>query len=148
MSYAKGTSVTVGKSMEAIRKILMGNKATAVGVFESAQAGAIQFYFEGIPFKYVVKYPVIAEKEVCYTKGNQRRTDAQKLKYIENEKRRLWRCLVLFIKAAIEAHNQGISDLKKTLVASMLLPSGETMYQKIENNIDKLKSDNNFLLLE
>lgn len=45
----------------------------------------------------------------------------------DQEIRRLWRCLVLHIKANLEAVESGISKFEEVFLANILLPNGQTM---------------------
>jgi len=54
--------------------------------------------------------------------------------------------MVLYIKAAIEAHVNGLVDLKRSMIGHMLLPSGKTFYNEIEKNIETFEANPRFML--
>lgn len=146
MAYASKTSVNVDRSMSQVRQILMSYKATAVAIAETSEGAVTKFLFEGKVYQFKITYPGIAEERICFKKGGQKRTDAQKIAEIEGEKRRLWRCMVLYIKAAIEAHENGLIDMKKSMVAHMMIPQGGTLYEHIEKDISRFESNPRFML--
>jgi bisphosphoglycerate-independent phosphoglycerate mutase (AlkP superfamily) len=146
MNYANKTSVPVDRSMSQVRQVLQKHKAQAVAIAETDEGAATKFVFEGKPYQFVIKYPAIVEERIALTSSGKKRTTAQALAEIEAEKRRLWRCMVLYIKAAIEAHANGLIDLKRSMVGHMLLPSGKTFYSEIEHNIEKFEANPRFML--
>ena len=146
MSYANKTSVPVERSMIQVRQILQKHKVQAVAIAETDEGAATKFVFEGKPYQFVIKYPMISQESVMFTPSGKQRTGAQKLAEIESEKRRLWRCMVLYIKAAIEAHVNGLVDLKRSMIGHMLLPSGKTFYNEIEKNIETFEANPRFML--
>ena len=54
--------------------------------------------------------------------------------------------MVLYIKASVEAHENGLVNFKKSMLANMVLPSGSTIYEKVEASIDKIDVNPKLLL--
>lgn len=146
MSYASNTNVSVDKSMSQVRQMLTRNKSQGVAIAETEEGAATQFIFDNKPYKFVIRYPSKTEERIAFTNSGRPRTESKIDIEIESEKRRLWRCMVLYIKAAIEAHNNGLVDFKRSMVGYMLLPSGKTFYQEIESNIPRLEANPKFML--
>ncbi len=145
-TYAKGTAVSVDRSMNEVRGLLMKNKAEAVAIVESQDAFQVQFVFDGHAYKFPIKYPNPQDPTIRLNHKGWIKSEAQIQKSIDDEKRRLWRAMVLYIKAALEAHQNGLVNIKRSLMANMVTYSGKTIYQSLESNLDKAKTNPNFLL--
>lgn len=144
--YAKNTSVTVDRSMAQVRVMLQKEGADGVAIAEAGSQAMVQFVFERKGYKFKISYPSKTDDQIRFTGAGRDRTDIQMETEIEKEKRRLWRAMGLYIKAAIEAHHNGLVDLKRSLMGNIMLPSGETVYEKLEGNMDKVMIDPRFLL--
>lgn len=144
--YAKNTSVPVDRSMNQIRMMLQKENADGVAIAETSDKAAVQFVFEQVPYKFVIKYPIINEDEIKYTNSGKERTLAQKYDQIDKEKRRLWRAMCLYIKAALEAHNNGLVDIKRSMMGNLMLQNGQTLYEKHGGDFEKVKMDAKLLI--
>lgn len=146
MSYANKTSVPIDRSMSQIRQLLFKAKSSGVATAETTEGAVTKFIFEGKPYKFKINYPSFCEERIVYTSTGRERTDAQKFAEVEAEKRRLWRCKLLYIKAAVEAHQNGLMDLQRSFVGHMQLPSGKTFYEVIEGNLERFEANPSFML--
>jgi hypothetical protein len=146
MSYAKNTTVSIDRSMAQIRIILSKAGADGTAIAEASGLAMVQFSFEGKAYKFFIHYPGRNNDQIKFTSSGKERTENQIELEIEKEKKRLWRSMGLYIKAAIEAHENGIIDLKKSMLAHMLLPNGGTVYEKVESSIGKIETNPKFLL--
>lgn len=146
MSYAKGTSVPADRSMSQLRQLLLKNRADGVAIAETREGAAVQFVFERIPYKFHIHYPSGREEKIKFTPTGNERSLNQIDKEIDAEVRRLWRAMVLYVKAAIEAHENGLVDLKRSMMGNIMLPTGQTMYQKLEGRLDDVITDPGLLL--
>lgn len=146
--YATKTAVPVDRSMAEVRGILLKNNAQAVAIAESLDAASVQFIFENHPYKFIIKYPTFRDHQIQYTKSGKARTETQMHKEINDEHKRLWRAMVLYIKAAIEAHQSGLVNLKKSLMGNLVLSdgSGQTVYQRLERDIEKIRANPTLLI--
>jgi hypothetical protein len=146
--YASKTSVPVDRSMSEVRGLLLKNNSDAVAIAESKEGASVQFIFEGHPYKFLIKYPSPQDSDMRLNNKGQIKTQVQIEKSIDDEKRRLWRAMVLYIKAAIEAHLSGLVNLKRSLMGNMVIAdgSGQTMYQRLEYDIDKVKANPKLLI--
>src|SRR5690348_9057434 len=95
-SYAKGTSVTVERSLDEIRRILLKAGATHYAYGEDPDQAAIQFALDGLHYRFTVRRPT--QSEVGSAVSNQYGTHSR----VDAEWRRRWRARVLWIKAQIE----------------------------------------------
>lgn len=146
MSYAKNTSVPVERSMNQVRVLLQKEGADGVAIAETKSMAMVQFIFEGKGYKFKIKYPTDSDTTMRYTSKGSERTFNQVETEIDKEKRRLWRAMCLYIKAALEAHQNGLVDIKRSMMGNLILPSGETMYEKLEGNMDRINVNPQFLL--
>lgn len=144
--YANKTKVPVSQSINAVRSLLQKHGADAVAIIETNKGAACQFVFEDKQYKMVVHYPSEDNDIVKYSPQGKLRTESQIASEIESEKRRVWRSLLLFLKAAIEAHYSQVVDLKRSLLSSMVLKSGKTFYQEVEPRLAQLDVDPTFML--
>lgn len=144
--YAKNTSVTIDRSMNQIRVALQKEGADGVAIAETKEKAVVQFVFESTPYKFVITYPTFNDDFIKYTGTGKKRTIPQMELESEKEKRRLWRAMGLYIKAAIEAHTNGLIDLKRSMMGNIMLPSGHTMYEKLEGNFDQIKMNPSLLI--
>lgn len=146
MSYANKTSVPVGQSQVEVRKILMKNGAEGVAIGETNQGASTQFIFEGKPYKFTIIYPSDQDERFTHTNKGKERTAVQLESELEAEKRRLWRCMVLYIKACIEAHVNGLVNLKRSMIGNMQLPSGKTFYEAIDSDLGRFEANPRFMI--
>jgi hypothetical protein len=145
-NYAKNTSVPVDRSMNQIRVLLQKEGADGVAIAESGYVAMVQFVFEGHGYKFLIHYPTDRDDKVRLTNSGKVRTSSQVKDEIEKEKRRLWRAMGLYIKAAIEAHANGLVDLKRSMMGNLILPNGDTMYGRLENDIENITVNPKLLL--
>ena len=146
MSYASKTSVPIGQSQVEVRKILMKSGADGVAIAETMQGSSTQFIFEGKPYKFTIMYPDRNDERFTHTNKGKKRTSVQLESELEAEKRRLWRCMVLYIKACLEAHTNGLVNLKRSMVGNMQLPNGKTFYEAIDNDLARFEANPKFMI--
>lgn len=65
----------------------------------------------------------------------------------DSEKRRLWRCLLLAIKAKLEVVASGIATFEEEFMAHILLPDGSTVSQWMAPQIDEAYKSGNMPLM-
>jgi hypothetical protein len=136
--YAAKTTVSIDRSMGQVRQMLAKAGADGVAIAETAFGSTTQFIFDGKSYKFVITYPKTTDDAIIYTHAGRERTEKQIEAELESEKKRLWRSMGLYIKAALEAHNNGVIDLKRSMMSHMELPSGSTVYEKIKDSLDKI----------
>lgn len=122
MTYAKDTSVPVGRSQDQIRTILFKYGATGF-VFGESQAhvahgtitqGMVVFEMRERRIKFVVPLP----------KDRTSKAGAQ-------SERSRWRCLLLAIKAKLESVASGIAVFEDEFLANIVMPDGSTVSQNV-----------------
>lgn len=116
MSYAKGTTVPVNRSIDEIRSILLKAGATHYAYGEDPQQAAIQFALDGRHYRFTVVRPVL---HAASGWSSEQRIDA--------EWRRRWRARVLWVKAQIEFAESEPAAFHQAMLAHLVLPDGRTL---------------------
>ena len=144
--YASNTTVPIDRSMAQIRMMLNNCGADGTAIAEAQGLAMVQFSYDRKAYKFFIHYPSPDKDSIKYTSSGKERTDIQISQEIEKEKKRLWRSMGLYIKAAIEAHHNGIIDFKQSMLAHMIMPSGDTVYKRLESTINGIEADPQLLL--
>jgi hypothetical protein len=105
MSYAESTSVPVDRSRIEVEKILQRYGATEFFYGTSPKGEGIGFVYKNIPIKIGIPMP----------KTGSDRQDQQ-------ERRRLWRVLVIALKAKLELVDSRITSFEDEFLAQTCLP--------------------------
>ncbi len=127
MSYAEGTTVSPEKSRMEIEQTLSRYGATAFAYMNSENGSAVMFQVNGRSIKIV-----IAQSKCPFAVGQwrSRRGFAKErdvAAWIEQDKRRRWRALLLVIKAKLEAVESKIATFDDEFLAYVVMPNGQTM---------------------
>lgn len=120
MGYAENTTVPVDRSISEIRKILTKYKATAFASAENNNKSMVMFEMNNRRIRFVISTPIVG-------KWRNKKGWIGTQKEVEQEERRLWRCLVLNIKSKLEAVESGISTFEEEFLAHIVLSDGRTM---------------------
>lgn len=94
VKYAKGTTVSISRSVMEINRILKRYDVKEFQIVQGHSRGGVQFTYDKLPISMVVDIP---PKE----------SDA--------EKRRLWRVLVLHLKSALELDDIRLGNVRPIL---------------------------------
>lgn len=140
MTYAAQTSVSVEKSKSEIERTLQRYGASQFIYGWDQQEAVIGFVVDSdeqmrqVRFK--VKVPEIADFFV--TANYRARSRAAAEKAWEQAQRQRWRALLLVIKAKLEAIEAGIATFEDEFLAYTMLPSGETVSEWIQPQLDEV----------
>ena len=137
MAYAEQTSVSVDRSRTEIERILERYGADAFMYGTDQGKAVIQFRAENRLLKFVIRYPAQTEVALTPTGRPKRDQDAAH----QQERRRLWRALALYIKAKLEAVESGIVLFDEVFMPHIVLPDGDTMAEKYVPQIAQAYSD-------
>lgn len=120
MSYAEGTTVDQYRTQAEIRKTLAKYKATGFAIGENLNKATVMFEMNGRRIRFAFEIPV---------KGKLRdgRGSVASQKQVDQEIRRLWRCLLLSIKSKLECVDSKISTFEEEFLSHIVLPDGRTM---------------------
>jgi hypothetical protein len=128
-AYAAGTDVPADRSRAEIERVLTRFGATGFGYAWSEDHGAAQVVFEahGRRIRFSLPMPDSAERRFTVDGRNRRRSPSSARAAHEQEVRRLWRALLLVIKAKLESSASGITTFEEEFLAHIVLPDGSTV---------------------
>jgi hypothetical protein len=124
--YAEGTKVPVSQSTAEIQRTLERYGAAEFGYMSGEGGALVLFSMHGKRFRFRVPLPRPDDPHVKMTPANRVRTDAARRDFIAAETRRLWRSLLLVLKAKLEAVDSGIVTFEEEFAMHALLPDGRT----------------------
>jgi len=124
MSYARGTVVAPEKSRADIERAIRSIGATSFVQGYDADRAAIEFAAKGRRLRFAIK--MIDRNrpphEITHDKHGRLRSRSQVDALIDAEERRLWRALLLVIKAKIESVESGIETFDQAFLANIIVP--------------------------
>lgn len=129
--YAENTVVTESKSKIEIDEMLRKWKAASVAIGEDQNAGIVVFVVNEWHVRFRCPMPT-AEQAAKGAKSARRHypTDAQKAEWLDQERRRRWRALLLTIKAKLVSVENGIEKFEEAFLAHIVIAGGLTVGQK------------------
>lgn len=142
--YAKNTEVSARQSMAELEDLLErfgGGQPTAFAYGSSGGRASVQFDIRGRRVRLHLALPG-PESFRHGERSNQsatwriERTPAQMRAMHEAEARRLWRSLVDVVKAKLVAIDDGISTLEGEFLSNLVLPSGETVGERMADDLE------------
>lgn len=136
--FAEGTSVSPEKSQAEIQKILKryGASGFAFAVDDDRNAAAIAFKAHGRQVRFLLPLPGPDRREFLFTPTGQRRSTAGASTAYQQELRRVWRALVMAIKAKLEVVESGIVSFEDEFQAHLVLPNGSTVGEWLRPQIE------------
>jgi len=140
--YAQGTDVSVGRSIGELERLVAKHGATGFGYGTDDEQGYSQVVFRISDrlIRFRVAKPDVADFR--RTPTNRPRSLADARRFAMTEERRLWRSLVLVIKALLVAVADGVIDLSEAFMPYMLLPSGQTIGEWTGPQLDDIYATN------
>lgn len=129
--YAEGTSVTEDRSRLEIEQTLRRYGADAIAIATDDRAGQAEvlFRYEGKFAKLRLALPQADDE--CFKRdryGCPLRPDVRQ-KRAAAERRRVWRCLLLTLKARFESLENDIEPFTTAFLPYLVLPGGSTVGQ-------------------
>jgi hypothetical protein len=134
--FAEGTKVPAERTKAEIERLLDNHHAEQYGVFSDREKGVsvVTFKLGGRLLKFDVWHPDPAASEQTAA-GNWR--SVEQLRHaVAAEERRLWRSLLLRIKAKLEAIASGDTTIDDEFLAYVVLPDGRTMMEAMAPKLD------------
>jgi hypothetical protein len=129
-NYAANTTVSVESSQEHIKRTLRRYGASRFGVFEdmeSTMKASVMFSFAGLDIRIDVEMPGAEDQEFHVSEAGRQRKPAAAYAAYEQAIRRRWRCLLLAIKAKLEAVETGISTVDIEFMPFIVMGDGRTV---------------------
>lgn len=142
--YAQGTNVSIRQSLAELEDLVerfSGDEPTEFAYGTTGNVSTVQFGIRGRRVRLSIRLPDL-ESFRSYTRSNQhaswadKRTDAQVRALWDQETRRLWRSLVDVVKAKLVAIDDGITTLEAEFLSGLVLPSGETVGERMAPDLE------------
>lgn len=140
MAYADNTSVPVERSRAEIERIVSSAGADAFSSGWRGDDAAISFRLRDRYVRFTLTVPKIEDCrfDARDRYGNRmRQTDDGRRRKHDQERRRLWRCLLLVIKGKCEAVASGIVTFEQEFLPYIVLPDGRTLAEAVVPAIDE-----------
>ena len=141
MTYAANTEVPVERSRAELERTLSRYGATSFAYGWQASSAVVMFEAHGRRIQFVLPLPDRDDPVfTTYRHSSGRmlnRTEAAAEKAWEQAQRARWRALNLVVKAKLEAVESGITTFEQEFLAHTMLPSGETVGDWIEPQLDQ-----------
>lgn len=138
MAFAAETDVPVGKSRGEIEALVekYGASRFASG-WGSDGKSAISFVCHGRMVRFEVRSadPAVALTVLSKRGGTYKwktPTEGEIKKWVDQENRRRWRCLLLAIKAKLEIVQTGIATFEEEFLAHVVTPNNMTVYERMK----------------
>lgn len=140
--YARETEVPVERTKVDIEKTLTRYGATAFMYGATQERAVVQFELEQRRIRISLTLPQSSDHSVAYSPAGKYRTATQRQAALEQERRSLWRSLLLVIKAKLEAVDAGISTIEQEFLAFVVLPNGQTVDEWVGPQIQRALDEN------
>jgi hypothetical protein len=131
--YAEGTTVSVEKSQAEIQALIRryGARRFASGYDEDSGTAVIQFEIHGLRVMFRLQLPDSTDDQFRLDGRGRARTQAAWESAYEQECRRMWRSLVMVIKAKLESVESGIETFEEAFLPQIVVPGsgGQTFGQ-------------------
>lgn len=139
--YAAGTDVSSDRSVMEIKRTLQRYGASQFVFMESESQGVIAFVSGGRQVRFVVPLPDPASREFTVTPTGKARVESAAFSAWEQACRQRWRALALVVKAKLEAVDAGIVSFEEEFMAHLVLPGGQTVFERVGPQIAAGSSD-------
>jgi hypothetical protein len=135
--YASQTSVSPEKSRSEIETLLRKYGADGYGYRTQGTRARIEFVAHGRGIRFDLDLPAADDSRFSKGEKGRRRPPAAAAKAHEQEVRRLWRALVLGIKAKLEMVSSGVTVFEQEFLAHIVLAGGkQTVGERVLPQID------------
>lgn len=127
--FAEGTTVPVEKTRGEIERLLTRYGATGFGYMWQGVRQLVAFEAHGKHLRFALTLPDRREKRFTHRADRpwQELTEGAQLERYDAEVRRLWRALLLIIKAKLEVVESGIETFEEAFLANIVLADNTTM---------------------
>lgn len=147
MSYAKGASVNVARSLDEIGSLLRRHECFEFGQFSTRENSTIMFRQDEISYKITITIPDPDDKAFTLTpSGRFARTKEAADREYQGEVRRRFRSLVLVVKAKLIAVDEGIVEFQDEFLAYAIMADGQTVGQFVRPALKETARGQPFVL--
>lgn len=135
-TYASDTQVTSDRSIAEIRRTVQRYGAEQFAFMEGAASAAVAFVLEGRQVRFSLDLPDRSAAEFRLTPTGKERSATSTAGAYEQAVRQRWRALALVVKAKLEAVEAGICTFEQEFLAHLVLPEGDTLYERITPSLE------------
>lgn len=129
--YASGTTVPISRSREEVEKLLKKYGASGFAYGDRGGVAIVLFEMQGRRYRMELKYPPEASFRA-------KRTALQAQTAYEAEQKRMWRALVLVVKAKLEAVKSGITTIEDEFLAHTVMANDQTVKEWVQPQIKEM----------
>jgi len=134
--FAAYTKVPVATSQGEVEKLVTRYGATHFGVMREPSGHMVGFRINNLSVRFVIPRP-----DVKATDRHGYKLSASALHTnVERETRRLWRALVLSIKAKLEMIESGLACFEEEFLAHVVTGSGRTIGEEVIPQLEDIQS--------
>lgn len=133
--YAQGTEVSPMRTRGEIEHLLTQHGATGFGYAQEGDKAMIVFRMHSRHIRMVLTYPSL--ESFTYTQGGRWRDLPQRKNAHGAEVRRLWRELLLLLKAKLVAIQSNITSFEKEFLGDTLLPDGKVVFEWLQPQLEE-----------
>lgn len=138
MGYAEKTEVSPDKTRIEIERTLARYGADQFMIGYDQDRGIVGFRAFGKAIRFIVPLPEQNDPKFLWSAARRvQRSPASAREAYEQEVRRIWRALLLAIKAKLEVVESGIATFEDEFLAYIVLPGGETVGEFMLPQIDR-----------
>lgn len=141
MAYDK-TSVSVSKSQDGIRKLIMARKGSKIAFISDPPREGFQAEVLIDKLPYQIRIFGTVESDTSS------RTARQRENYLDQEHRRIWRVLFYHLKSVFEASDSGVMEFREIMLPYIVTKSGQTVAECIVPQLAKAININPAKMLE
>lgn len=136
--YASSTDVPVEKSQAELKKLLTRYGADGFMLGERGAQAVVQFVINARVIKFSLEMPDRNSDDFWYspTRRNPRSDDAA-YKAWEQACRQKWRALCLFVRATLEAVEEGVVDFDEAMMPFTMVDGRETFAERYGPELKK-----------
>lgn len=127
MAYAENTSVPADRTRGEIEKLVQKYGAHEFASGWTAERAVVLFTMRERRIRFNLPMPDLNDKKFVKTATGQPRTATAAKQMFDQEIRRLWRALLLSVKAKLEAVESGIAEFDQEFMAQIVMPDGLTV---------------------
>ena len=138
MPFAERTTVSVEKTRAQIESLVRKAGASEFSSGYTAGEAGFSFVLKARRVSFSVPRPSKDDKKICaralaLSRNRYAAPDGPRLaKAIEEEERRLWRCLLLAMKAKLEIVASGIATFDEEFLSHIVTDNGMTILERIK----------------
>lgn len=128
MPFASKTSVPVERSQSEIQKMLVRFGATAFASSWDQSKACVQFAYKAWHVRFELTLPDPNDRKFTHATAWRERPESIRKAVYDQEVRRLWRALVLIVKAKLEGIESGVETFEAAFLAHVVVPgANETL---------------------